>query len=396
MLSASDSGSVVRTMGERASRSSPTAAVRPEASRVVRGLVLFVASTLLGCDEPTPTPTVKPEPPAARVNTKSCGARRVGHDRARELVRCLEGDAALAEYARLLSVDPRDSLAGLGLAQTALEFGLEDEAQRELAQTLERDKTHGLGARLGYALLAFARYEQHDDEESFRTCEHQLQNVLAVDPGNPHARALAVLLYLLRAQKQDLGSPAPLARAICEEHEGADAAVLASSCAEEAWRRGDPALARTLFVRATRVDPDHHGAWMRHGVLELEAGNLRSARQCFEQAVRSPWPSIRISAHATLGTALDQLGDMAGAIAAYRTALDLCVRTDRAVPPDLLYNLGLAASQVGDDEAELAEARALLEEYLTRGNPSASRKLRVQHALRELELIHAEHERAKR
>jgi tetratricopeptide (TPR) repeat protein len=384
-------------MVEQASHSSSTAAALVAPAQIVRSVALVVGLGLLGCREPTPTPPTSPEPAAARVNTntKSCGARRVGHDRARELVRCLEGDAALAEYARLLSIDHGDSLAGLGLAQTALEFGFEIQAQRVLDQAVQSDKTHALGARLGQALLAFALYEQHDVEEAFRICERHLQNVLAVDPDNPHAHALAVLLYLLRAQMQDPGSHSPLARAICEEHEGAHAA-LATSCAEEAWRRGNPGLARTLFVRATRADPDHHGAWMRHGILELEAGNLRSARQYLEQAARSPWPSIRISAHATLGTALDQLGDTAGAIAAYRTARDLCARTNRSVPPDLLYNLGLAASQIGDGEAELAEARTLLEEYLSRGNPSASRKLRVQHALRELELIAAEHERAKR
>jgi tetratricopeptide (TPR) repeat protein len=310
-------------------------------------------------------------------------------------VRCLEGETALAEYARLLNADHRDPLAGLGLAQTGLEFGLEDAAQRVLRQVIDGDKTHALGARLGTALLAFARYEQHDEEDAFDTCESQLQNVLAVDPGNPHAHALAVLLYLLRAQMHDQGSQSPLALAICQEHEGANA-TLAASCAEEAWRRGDPGRARTLFVRATRADPDHHGAWLRHGILELEAGNTRSARQYLEQAARSPWPSIRISAQATLGTALDRLGDTPGAIAAYRSARDLCVATDRAVPADLLYNLGLAASRAGDDEAELEEARALLDEYLIRGNPPESRKLRVQQALRELELIRAEHERTKR
>jgi tetratricopeptide (TPR) repeat protein len=361
----------------------------------MRGLALLVGLTLVGCQEPTPTPTVKPEPPAVRVDAKSCGARRVGHERARELVRCLEGDAALAEYARLLRADQRDPLAGLGLAQTGLEFGLEDEAQRVLLQVIEGDKKYALGARLGAALLAFARYEQHDEQDAFNTCEKQLQNLLAVDPGNPYAHAQAVLLYLLRAQLHDQGSQSPLALAICQEHEGANA-TLAASCAEEAWRRGDPGRARRLFVRATRADPDHHGAWLRHGILELEAGNTRSARQYLEQAARSPWPSIRISAQATLGTALDRLGDTPGAIAAYRIARDLCVATDRAVPADLLYNLGLAMSRAGDDDAELAEARALLDEYLTRGNPPESRKLQVQRALRELELIRAEHERTKR
>jgi tetratricopeptide (TPR) repeat protein len=361
------------------------------------GLAVMLGLGLLACREGAPTPSQPPEPREAAqppVSKKSCGARRSGHDRARELVRCLEGEAALAEYARLLSIDPRDSLAGLGLAQTALEFGLEDQAQRALEQAIQTDKAQSLGARLGQALLAFSRYEQHD-EAAFETCELQLQNVLAVEPVNPHALALAVLLYVLRAEQQDPGTPSPLARAICEEHDGGNA-ILAASCAEEAWRRGDPGLARTLFDRATRVDANHHGAWMRHGMLELEAGNVRSAARYLEQAARSPWPSIRISAHATLGTALERLGDTSGAIAAYRSAWDLCIRTNRGVPPDLLYNLGLAASQAANDEAELAEAHELLEQYLASGNPPETRKLRVQHALRELELIRAEHERAKR
>jgi tetratricopeptide (TPR) repeat protein len=364
---------------------------------VIRGLALVVVLAQLACREPTPTPTptVTPEPREPHVNKKSCGAHRSGHDRARELVRCLEGESALAEYQQLLGADQRDPLAGLGLAQTALEFGLEADADRVLRDAIQTDKVQATGARLGHALLAFARYEQQAAEDAFNTCELQLQNILAVEPGNGYARALAVLLYLLRAQMQDPGSHSPLARAICQEHEDSNA-MLASSCAEEAWRRGDPTLARTLFVRAIRIDPDHHGAWMRHGILELEAGNVRSARQYLEQAIDSPWPSIRISAHATLGTALERLGDTPAAMAAYRTARDLCIRTNRAVPADLLYNMGLAASRVGDDEAELAEARMLLEEYSSRGNPPESRKLRVQEALRELELIRAEQERTQR
>jgi Flp pilus assembly protein TadD len=381
-------------MPEQASASSPTADPRIRTLLVVCSLALTISGPL-ACREPPSTPPEPPDPPEVRVDTKSCGARRVGHERARELVRCLEGEAALAEYAHLLTADQTDALAGLGVAQTALEFGLEQEAARVLTQALESDKTHALGARLGLALLELTRYEQQHDEAAFGACETQLRNVLAVDAGNPHAHALVVLLYLLHAQVQDSGSHAALARNICQEHADAES-TLAASCAEEAWRRGDPGLARTLFARATRADPNHHGAWVRHGMLELEAGNVRSARRYLEQAVRSPWPSIRISAHATLGTALDRLGDVPGAIAAYRTARDLCIRTHRVVPSELLYNLGLAVSRVGDDEAELADARKLLEEYLTREDPPAARKLRVQQALSELELIRAEQQRAKR
>jgi Flp pilus assembly protein TadD len=151
-----------------------------------------------------------------------------------------------------------------------------------------------------------------------------------------------------------------------------------------------------LFVQATKADPEHHGAWLRLGVLELEAGNLRSARQYAEQATRSPWPSIRLPAHTTLGVALDRLGDTPGAIASYTAAWELCVGMDRAVPPDLLYNLGLAASRIADDEGELDRAQAILEQWLAIADTPHAQQLRVQQALAELASIRAEHQRTQR
>ncbi len=305
----------------------------------------------------------------------------------------LEGDAALRTYTRLLTANSRDVRAGLELGQTAIEFGLQASGEEALQGVLEGEKVHAFGARLGLALLAFARYEASADPADFATGESHLRNVLAVEPGNPHALAHVVLLYLLRAEN-DPGY-APLARTICQEHEPSHAS-LAASCAEEARRRGDPQRARDLFARATKADPEHHGAWLRLGVLELEAGNLRSARYYVEQATRSPWPSIRLSANTTLGVTLDRLGDTADAIVAYTAAWDLCVGMNRAAPPDLLFNLGLAASRIAEDEAEIARAQAILEQWLAIADRPQAQKLRVQQALAELDSIRAEHQRTQR
>ena len=295
---------------------------------------------------------------------------------------------------KLLQADKRDVLAALAIAQLGFEFGLENTTSM-LRQAFARDTYGSLGARLGLAFVAFAQYEQSGDESEFETCDKQLKNVLAIEPDNPHALAQAVLLYLARSEHEQQSGHSSLAQAICQSREPTHA-TLAASCAEEAWRRGDPTRARALFIHATQADPQLHGAWMQHAMLEFEAGNIRSAQQFLERAIESPWPSIRISARATLGATLDQLGDTPGAIAAYRSARELCDRTKCTVAPDLLFNLGLALSRVGDDEAELAEARAVLEQVSRRADLPQSRKLRVEQALRELDSIRAEHERAKR
>jgi tetratricopeptide (TPR) repeat protein len=348
---------------------------------------------LSSCRAATSSDSVQPET-APAPPTRLPSSARVTSELARELVRNLEGEAALRTYTQLLTANSRDARSGLALAQTAIEFGLHESGDAALRQVLEGEKVHAIGARLGLSLLALARYETSADPADFKTSEDQLRNVLAVEPDNPHALAQAVLLYLLRAEKEP-GRHTPLARTICQEHEGTHAS-LAASCAEEARRRGDPRGARSLFVQATKADPEHHGAWLRLGVLELEAGNLRSARQYAEQATRSPWPSIRLPAHTTLGVALDRLGDTPGAIASYTAAWELCVGMDRAVPPDLLYNLGLAASRIADDEGELDRAQAILEQWLAIADTPHAQQLRVQQALAELASIRAEHQRTQR
>jgi Flp pilus assembly protein TadD len=367
--------------------------VRTDVRRFCSCGAIVCAVALSGC-------LAKPdrsEPPEARATGSSDTPRpRVTPELAREQVRNLEGDAALGTYTRLLTANPADAVLGLGLAQTAIEFGLQERGEVTLQQVLQANKVHGFGARLGLALLSFARYEAHGNQLDFEASEEHLRNILAIEPENPHALAQAVLLYLLRADKEP-GRHAPLARTICSEHEPLHAS-LAASCAEEARRRGDPQRARSLFVQATRADPEHHGAWLRLGILELEAGNLRSARQYLEHATRSAWPSIYLTAHTTLGVALDRFGDTQGAFESYSRAWELCVRMDResAAPPDLLYNLGLAASRIAVDEHEIARARGFLELWLMRHDSPHAHKLRVQQALAELESIRAEYERTQR
>lgn len=358
-----------------------------------RGLALGVVA-LAGCHPRPPDPPDGPDEPAPRVEDEAPRARAPDHAQARELVRNFEAEAAFTAFARLLKADPGDGEAGLGLAQTALEFGLEARAEEQFQHAVDLDSTASLGARLGLARLAFARYEQSGAQATFDSSQKQLRNVLAVDSDNPRALALAVLFHLRRAERR-AGDRAPLARAICEEREPVHAS-LAASCGEEARRRGDPARARELFARALRADPKHHGAWLRWGRLELDVGNLRAARRDFERAADSPWPSLRVEAQAMLGVALDRLGDTRAAIAAYTAARDTCERSDRQPPPELLFNLGLAASELASTEAELDEAQAALERYLELAEPSDARRLQVQRALTELESIRAENERAQR
>lgn len=347
---------------------------------------------LSGCRAAEPSETVQPD--RATRPSRMPSRARVTPELARELVRNLEGDAALGMYARLLSANSKDALSGLALAQTAIEFELQPQGEAALQQVLEGDKVHALGARLGLALLYFARYEANADGGDFRASEGQLRNVLAIEPEHPHALAQAVLLYLLRAEKE-AGRHAALAQAICQEREPTHAS-LAASCAEEAWRRGDPQRARELFAHAARADPEHHGAWLRWGTLELEAGNLRSARQYVEHATRSPWPSVRLTAHITLGVAFERLGDTREAVTAYAAARDLYVAMSRTVPPDLLYNLGLAASRIAEGEAEIANAEAILELWQEIEFTSHEQQLRVQQALDELDSLRAEYERTQR
>ena len=366
------------------------------------GIGLFGLAGLLACRPdagkivpPDPEPPIEAKPRAEVEAPPACGAGLVDHARALALVACLDGEAALAEFDRLLEVDQRDALAGLGLARVGVEFGLEAEARGLLAERVDDNRKTALGGRLGLALLAMREYEETPSDDAFHQAQSQLRNVLAVEGQNPHARALAVVLYLERADIEG-GTGAghsPLAQAICEG-QLLDSAALLASCAEEAARRGEPDLARTLFAEAWASEGEHHAAALRHGVFELRVDNLRRARTLLEQALASPWPSIRIAAQTGLGATLERLGDSPSAIEAYRAALELSRMLERPDPPALAYDLGLALVRAGQTKADFDEAERLLEYYARTGEPDSTQRLRVRQAERALASIRAEAEGA--
>jgi Flp pilus assembly protein TadD len=90
-----------------------------------------------------------------------------------------------------------------------------------------------------------------------------------------------------------------------------------------AWagRKHDPARAVGELRRAVEIDPSRADCWYDLGVSLLAIGQSSSAAEAFAAATRhSPTYAL---AHMGRGRALETSGDLAGARAAYETALQL-------------------------------------------------------------------------
>ncbi len=103
--------------------------------------------------------------------------------------------------------------------------------------------------------------------------------------------------------------------------------------------------ARAAWQAILRVVPDHGEALARLGRLAWENGDLDTARAVLERAAS---PAAPAAVWFDLGLVRQDVGDLAGAAAAYRRAL--AIKPDHA---EAALNLGIVLQESGDPDAAM-------------------------------------------
>ena len=88
-----------------------------------------------------------------------------------------------------------------------------------------------------------------------------------------------------------------------------------------AMNRGDLAGAESTLREALRLDPDNARNHMNLGIVYLKQKKAREAASVIGRAAALEPASVE--AHQLLGEALELSGDLAGAVRAYRRALEI-------------------------------------------------------------------------
>src|SRR5215203_3235668 len=101
------------------------------------------------------------------------------------------------------------------------------------------------------------------------------------------------------------------------------------------------------------------------GILLAEAGDLDGARAAYRQAIDSGPPTVAPMAAVVLGDLLIEAGDHEGAIAAYKRAID-SGHPEQA--PKAAVNLGIQLAKRGDRDG----ARRAYQKAISSGHPEAA------------------------
>jgi len=288
------------------------------------------------------------------------GLRRTGHvERARPL-------AVDADRSAFLSGDVRLGLRTLNLlGMIAFEAGQVEEADRHFGALLERateagDDEFAARASNNLGILANIRGETELALTSY-------QRALAAYERIGYTRGLAQTYYNLGISYRDLGfaeeADSHFDRAILHADESHSEDVLALAETERASlraRAGDGHLAESIASRAlARLErmADPAGAANAKRVLATAAqarGANALALERLDEALATlgshPDPLLRAEIQRDRGSLLRHLGDMDGACAAYRTALDAYLRIGATAEADALR---LLLSEIPCPEADL-------------------------------------------
>lgn len=182
--------------------------------------------------------------------------------------------AALRDFDRALSIDPRYAPARVGRGVALLNLGRLDEAEKELGRAVALEP-RSLAARVEFG-LALDRLNRPLE------AERQYRAALALDPGDlPTQKSLAE--NLLRQ-----GRPAESERLL----RGISARSPHDASTRLSLARALGALGRTAeglaqAREATRLDPGRGDAWMTMAMLALDSGRLSEADAALDRAVSS-------------------------------------------------------------------------------------------------------------
>ena len=221
---------------------------------------------------------------------------------ARALETLGRGDEAFRTWRRVLEIDPADRNAHERMAALLAAQGFNARALVHLRALAEAVGDRGAWRRLAEALTSLARTDEA--AEAWR-------KVLEVDPGEHEAH-----LALVGLLAEDPAAAAPHWRA----------AVAATPKKPELWRGlartlaaiGEPADAAEAWKRVLKFDPDDFEA---HGSLVELLGETDAALPHLRiLAERGP---DRAAARRRLARLLEKLGDIPGAVAAWKWLIEL-------------------------------------------------------------------------
>jgi predicted O-linked N-acetylglucosamine transferase (SPINDLY family) len=243
--------------------------------------------------------------------------------------------AALADEAKALEggADAGDATApdgtayGAGNAASPAELA----ARRDAAVIAHRDGNFDL-ARAGYdAILA----QQHDDpqtlylramlERSRGNTEQSLADLRAAIGAAPgYADARTALVQAMTAHGLAADAVA-VARAGLEQHRtfggSKRSASLWRALGQAELARGEGAAAAPAFAQALALEPDHADSHYNHGVAMQQQGDLDGAMRAWRRAAALD-PGLA-AAHYNLGVAFDRRHRAGAAVKAFTRALEL-------------------------------------------------------------------------
>lgn len=338
-------------------------------------------------DVETPT-TLLPAPASSLSCETPCVCERTPDaGRFDAWVYCGEAAWAIADSAARLrrsrSFDDAVELAELGV-----QFGREDEA-RERLQELERAE---VARYAGLAVLELEAYRRERTPERFAAAQAQLRSALTEEESEERALAGMVLLYLLRAASRP--SDLEFADLLCRQRK-IESASLATVCARVSYARRDPSRGGEYYESALARDPEYYPAWLAWGEALLRVHDDAGARVRFERAAHANSPALRYEALLGLGVASARLGERAAAERAFRAAVVAHERLrhgrpkaaagadDEALPPALLFNLGMLLTG-SEDAEERREGAALLRRYAEHPEADLERLPRARQTLEAL------------
>lgn len=140
-------------------------------------------------------------------------------------------------------------------------------------------------------------------------------------------------------------SPARVVARMVDGNVPADGDIIIGELDSDDWynlgldlEEGDPARAIEAYRHALQLDPGNIDAYVNLGRLYQLGANIRSAKRCYEIALRQA-PDHQLALY-NLGTLFDELDELDMAIEQYRRAL---------LVPDAHYNLARIHEMRGDE-----------------------------------------------
>ncbi|MCE0499336.1 MAG: tetratricopeptide repeat protein, partial [Methylacidiphilales bacterium] len=250
-------------------------------------------------------------------------------------------DEAIAQYEKILEINPNDSEGRNNLGNALLKKGQADEAMVQYRKALEiNPKDATADYDLGNAFLQ----KGHVDEAMI-----QYQKALKTNPNSVLARFNLGNAFLQKGQVDEAMTQYQMALEIDPDY-----AMAHFNLGSALAQKGQVDEAMVQYQKALEIDPNNAMAHFNLGNALLQKGQMDEAIAQFEKGLEiNPKDA---TAHYDLGNALLQKGQMDEAIAQFEKALE--INPNYA---DGHNNLGVALFQEGRVDEAIAQFRKALE-----------------------------------